>query len=159
MAQTTANADSPAPEVALRLTRRLKAPREAVFDAWTRPEALARWFGPEGVNARKVEVDLRPGGHYSLEMHQTDGGIMPLSGVYREVRPPERLVFTWVWGQGGMAGVETVVTIELAEADGETELTLVHEGLPSEEFRGHHEMGWTGSFNCLEELLEQGGAA
>ncbi len=141
----------------LRLSRRLKAPREAVFRAFTDPVELAKWFGPEGVSARQVEIDLRPGGRYSLEMFETDGSIHALSGVYREIQPPEKLTFTWIWGQGGMAGVETLVTIELAEADGETELTLTHEKLPSKEFYDHHNQGWTGTFNCLDQLIEQGG--
>ncbi len=82
----------------LRLSRRLKAPREAVFRAFTDPVELAKWFGPEGVSARQVEIDLRPGGRYSLEMFETDGSIHALSGVYREIQPPEKLTFTWIWG-------------------------------------------------------------
>ena len=141
----------------LRLSRRLKAPRAAVFRAFTDPVELAKWFGPEGVSARQVEIDLRPGGRYSLEMFETDGGIHLLSGVYREIQPPEKLMFTWIWGQGGMAGVETLVTIELVEAGGETELTLTHEKLPTKEFYDHHSQGWTGTFNCLDQLVAQGG--
>ena len=141
---------------ALRLSRRLKAPREAVFRAFTDPAALAKWFGPENVNVTKVEVDLRPGGAYSMVFNAADGDSHGLSGVYREISPPDRLVMTWVWGHGGMAGIETLVTIELAEADGETELTLSHEKLPSQEFVDLHRQGWTSSFNCLDRVVEAG---
>jgi uncharacterized protein YndB with AHSA1/START domain len=144
---------------ALRLTRLLAAPREAVFQALTDPVALAQWFGPEGVSVRNVQIDLRPGGRYSLDFHETDGEVHPLSGTYREVSEPERLVLTWTWAKGGMAGVETLVTIELREADGGTELTLTHEGLPNQEFRDLHNEGWQGTFNCLDRLIEDGGVS
>ncbi len=140
----------------LRLSRRLKAPRESVFRAFTQPSELAQWFGPEGVNVENVRIDLRPGGSYSLDFDEKDGEVHPLSGVYREINPPERLVMTWTWGHGAMAGVETLVTIELAEADGETELTLIHEGLPSQEFHDLHSQGWASTFNCLDQLIGRG---
>ncbi len=143
----------------LRLTRRLAAPRERVFRAWTDPEALAAWFGPEGVHTRKVQVDLRPGGRYSLEMHEADGEIYPLSGVYREVAAPERLVMTWVWGHGVLDGLETLLTIELHEADGGTELVLLHERLPTPTARDKHEDGWTSAFTVLERYLRSEAAA
>ena len=149
-----ANLDpSPEPLATLRLSRRIAAPRKAVFRAWTNPAELARWFGPASINAKKIKIDLRVGGAYSLEMHDDDGSVHPLSGVYREVQAPERLVFTWVWSQGDHAGLETLVTVEFREADGATELTLIHERLASEEAAGHHEKGWASSFDCLEKIF------
>lgn len=137
----------------LELSRHFAAPREAVFRAWTDPAALAAWFGPGSVTSRNVEIDLRPGGGYSLEMHESDGNIYPLSGVYREVTPPERLVFTWIWGHGELDGVEMLVTIELREKDGGTELRLIHEALPSATASEKHEQGWTGCLDSLESFL------
>ncbi len=136
----------------LRLTRHFVAPREAVFRAWTDPEALAVWFGPDGVRTRKVVSDARPGGCFSLEIYESDG-VYPVSGVYREVTPPDRLVVSWIWGNGELEGLETVVTVELREADGGTELTLLHEGLPTDVARGKHEGGWVSSFDCLDRFL------
>ena len=153
---TVTNREAEIPE-ALRLSRRLKAPRETVFRAFTDPVALAKWFGPEGVNVTKVKVDLRPGGGYSMVFNASDGDSHSLSGAYREISPPERLVMTWVWDHGGMAGIETLVTIEFAEAGAETELTLTHEKLPSQEFVDLHSQGWTSSFNCLDRVVEEGG--
>ncbi len=138
---------------ALRLNRRLKAPREAVFHAFTDPAALAKWFGPEGMNVDNVKIDLRPGGAYSMAFNQANGEAHGLSGVYREISPPERLVMTWVWDHGDLAGIETLVTIELAAAGAETDLTLTHEKLPSQESLDLHRQGWTSSFNCLDEIL------
>lgn len=154
MTETTA---APQDGLVLRLTRRFAAPREAVFRAWTDPEELAKWFGPDTAEARNIRIDLRPGGAYSLELHEADGTVFPLSGVYREVRPPERLVFTWTWGAGGMAGVETLVTVEFRTAGAGTEVALTHAGLPSADFRDKHEQGWTGTLGCLDRLVEQGG--
>ncbi len=140
----------------LRLSRRFKAPREVVFRAFTDPAALAKWFGPEGMSVGNVKVDLRPGGAYSMAFNQADGGSHGLSGVYREISPPERLVMTWIWDHGDLAGIETLVTIELAEAGDETELNLIHEKLPSQESLDLHSQGWTSTFNCLDQLLEHG---
>lgn len=137
----------------LRLTRRFAAPREAVFNAFTLPGELAKWFGPEGISVKNVKIDLKPGGRYSLDFAEKDGGVHGLSGVYREIQPPERLVMTWTWDHGDMAGIETLVTIELTEIDGETDMTLVHQGLPSDEARDMHNQGWNSTFNCLEQIL------
>ena len=142
---------------ALRLSRRLKAPREAVFRAFTDPAALAKWFGPEGVQVTDVEVDLRTGGAYSMIFGETDGNSHGLSGVYREISPPERLVMTWAWDHGVMAGIETLVTIEFGAAGAETELTLTHEELPSEKSLDMHNQGWTSSLNCLDQAIAEGG--
>ena len=144
---------------ALRLSRRLKAPREAVFRAFTDPAAMAKWFGPEGVQVTDVEVDLRTGGAYRMVFGETDGTSHGLSGVYREISPPERLVMTWVWDHGVMAGIETLVTIELGAAGAETELTLIHEKLPSQNALDMHSQGWTSSLNCLDQLFAEGGLA
>ena len=144
---------------ALRLSRRFKAPREAVFRAFTDPAALAKWFGPEGMSVGNVKVDLRPGGAYSMAFNQADGESRGLSGVYREISPPERLVMTWVWDNNGLAGIETLVTLEFAAAGAETELTLTHEKLPSQNACDLHNQGWTSSFKCLDRVIEEGGLA
>ena len=151
----TAQAQSEDQTHVLQLTRQIKAARATVFAALTSAEALAAWFGPEGVTAKEVTVDLKPGGAYSLEMHHGSDLVTTLSGVYQEITPPERLVFTWVWGMGDMAGLETLVTIELDETADGCQLSLVHEGLPSSESVDKHSFGWTGCFNCLDLHLAQ----
>lgn len=137
----------------LTLSRRFAAPRERVFAAWTEQEQVARWFGPEDVTCTIHEWDIREGGRFSLTMRDADGDDMPLSGVFREISPPERLVYTWTWGAGGMAGRETVLTLDF-EADGdETLLHLRHSLLPDEDWTQKHKMGWTGCFNSLDAAL------
>ena len=140
------------PQEALRLSRVFSATREAVFRALTDPKALSQWFGPPGVQCRKVEVDMRPGGHYSLEMYEPDG-VYPLSGTYREVEAPTRLVMTWIWGHGELAGIESLVTIELREAAGGTELVLIHEDLPTTAAQEKHQGGWIACFDSLDAYL------
>lgn len=78
------------------ITRTFDAPRETVWRAWTDERDLAAWFGPFGVTTDSVSVDLRVGGHYSYTMvNDTTGEEFPTGGVYLEITPVERLVFTW----------------------------------------------------------------
>lgn len=137
----------------LTMTRRFAAPRERVFAAWTDRALVAQWFGPENVTCTIHEWDAREGGAYSLTMHDSDGDDMPLSGVFREVSPPERLVVTWVWGSGDMAGRETVLALEFEEAGGDTVLHLSHSLLPDKDWAEKHSMGWGSCFNSLDATL------
>jgi uncharacterized protein YndB with AHSA1/START domain len=138
---------------ALRMTRRFAAPREAVFKAWTDPDELAQWFGPAGITVPEINIDLRTGGAYNLLM-VGEKSTHPLSGVYHEIKAPERLVFTWIWGAGDLDGIEMLVTVDFDDtADGGTLLTLTHERLPSVEAGEHHTQGWTGCFDSLQAYL------
>ena len=140
--------------IALRAERTFDAPREAVFAAWTNPEVLSRWWASEpGWRSPSAEVDLRVGGRYRLSMGEPDGGpVHTVTGEYTEVRPPERLAYTWTWEgdppeMDGSAG--TLVTVEFAEDDGRTTVTVVHTGFATEQARDLHEGGWGG---CLDSL-------
>jgi uncharacterized protein YndB with AHSA1/START domain len=142
----------------LSLTRDFNASREKVFQAWTDPEVLSKWFGPKGVMTESAQIDLRVGGKYEYKLKLPDGTIATHQGEYREIDPPNKLVFTGILdGQGcsGSAGqyAETVVTIEFQEKGDATRLVLTHDFLPSEESRESHAFGWDGSFDCLAEVL------
>jgi len=138
----------------LRLTRVVPARREVVFRAWTDPEALRRWWVPfEGMTVPAAEVDLRPGGRYRFTMRSAKGEEFHLSGVYREVRPPERLVYTWRWeGADG----ETLVTVDFEASGATTLLHLTHEHFPNADTRDRHGTGWGG---VLDSLVAAVGAA
>jgi uncharacterized protein YndB with AHSA1/START domain len=139
----------PSPETTLHLRRTFAAPREKVFRAWTDPEELKTWWGPEGYATPSAEVDLRVGGKYRLGMMKLPNGeIFYLSGIYREVRPPERLVYTWCWEAEPELG-ETLVTVEFLKVGNSTEVLLTHEFFPTEKARDDHSRGWNG---CLDRL-------
>jgi glutathione S-transferase len=140
-------------ENAVRLIRTFAAPREQVFNAFMRKEALQGWFGPEGFSVPAVAVDPRPGGNYRIEMHSPEGVVHLVTGEYREVRPPEKLVFTRRWLEGSGLGPETLVTLTFAARNGATELTLVHSGFASAEVRDGHQSGWASSSESLTAML------
>ncbi len=141
-------------EITLNLTRTYSAPREEVFRAWTEPEALKRWFAPSDEFSTPIaEVDLRVGGAYRIGMKPPDQEDMFIVvGTYREVQPPERLVFTWSWEEGMDVG-ETLVTVEFRDLGGSTEVVLTHELFPNEQARDKHNEGWSGCLERLEKIL------
>jgi uncharacterized protein YndB with AHSA1/START domain len=131
--------------------RLLAARRERVFQAWTRPELMARWFFPGSDWTVTVTSDLRVGGSYELLMREASGAEHRQFGVYREIAPFSRLVFTWSCPE--LAVVESLVTVELEEHGERTELSIVHELPPEPNVRRGHEEGWTGCLSNLEKLF------
>jgi len=114
------------------ITRVVNAPRRLVFDAWTNPKHVPHWMaGPEGWTMPVCEIDLRPGGTWRYVFRKADGAEMPMTGLYREVTPPERLVFTESWGP---EWPETVNTLVLTEAGAYTTMVLTM-SYPSREAR------------------------
>ena len=103
------------------MTRVFNAPRHLVFEAWTNPKYVPQWMlGPPGWTMPVCEIDLRPGGEWHFVWRKSDGTEMGMRGVYREIKPPERLVFTELWGGNWP---ETLNTLVLSEQDGKTTLT------------------------------------
>ena len=103
------------------ITRELAAPRRLVFEAWTRPEHVARWWGPRGYTLEVCEIDLRPGGAWRFVQRAPDGSEYGFRGEYREIVPPERLAYTFEFD--GMPGHVSLETITLEERDGRTMVT------------------------------------
>ncbi len=135
----------------LRVSRRFAASRERVFAAWTDPASMRQWFAPKGMTIPELEMDVRVGGTYRMAMQGADGDPSVAVGTFREINPPERLVFTWDW-EGDAEFPETLVTVEFHERSDGTEIVLTHEGLPSEESRSGHKDGWA---SILERFDEQ----
>jgi|HubBroStandDraft_2_1064218.scaffolds.fasta_scaffold32223_4 uncharacterized protein YndB with AHSA1/START domain len=137
------------PDTSLTVRRTFQAPRERVFRAWTNAQELARWFAPSAEYSTKVpELDLKVGGKYKVEMHHKGGNIHTVEGTYREIKPPEKIAFTWRW-ESDAATHESLVTIEFLDQGSSTEILLTHAQLPSVEEREKHAHGWNG---CLEQL-------
>lgn len=134
------------------IERRYDAAPEAVFQAWTDPQALSKWFGPEETQAvLEVDVDLRVGGRYRIAFVTSDGERHDVSGVYREVDFPRRLSFTWAWRSTPER--ESLVTIRLEPAAGGTRLLFCHERFFDQAARDNHERGWSGTFHKLDRFL------
>lgn len=145
---------SPAAETTLYMKRRFRATREQVFQAWTGPEKLGRWFAASSDHAcSSSEVDLRVGGIFRLTMkHVPSGKDHVATGTYEEIRFPDRLVFSWSW-EGKPENGRSRIIIELRDLDGETEMRFTQELFPNKEVRNDHERGWMGCFEKLERLL------
>ena len=151
-------ASDPAGTPALRVERHFRAAPQRIFHAWTTAEELSLWSDPDPTKS-EVEVDLRVGGRYRIAMSRPNGVKFSVTGVYREIDPPRRLVYTWQWEN--MPGFpETTVTVEFrARADGGTDLVLLHEGLPGEDSFARHQHGWTESIVKLDALTKSGATA
>lgn len=148
---------------ALVLTRMLDAPREAVFAAWTDAQQMSRWMGPGAIRAEVETMDARIGGSYRIVFHGTHNpsGMNIVHGVYREIVPPSRLVFTWAWEEDMAThrlGHESIVTVTLRAIGSRTELTLRHEKLESKESRDSHLHGWDGCLDKFAQYLSSGRA-
>jgi uncharacterized protein YndB with AHSA1/START domain len=135
----------------LTLKRRLAAPPAKVYAAWTDPAKLSRWFGPTGAEVLRLEADARVGGRYRILMRTPDGEEHGVSGIYREVVPNEKLVFTWAWRTTPER--ESLVTISLRPDGDGTILTLTHEQFFDEAARDRHRTGWTAALDNLEQAL------
>lgn len=147
MATTGTSADT-----SLRISRTYNAPREKVFAAWTEPQHLNRWFAPTDEFEVSAEVDLREGGNYRIEMKHSSGRVHTAIGEYREITPPERLIYTWGWLEDEIIR-GTLVTIEFRDLGASTEVVLTHELFPDAEWRDKHNQGWTGCMARLDKVL------
>lgn len=154
--------------VRFEVVRVIKAKRERVFDAWTRPEMIRQWFGTPDRNTRVIKADAHAGGEYAIAMEGActveTAAAMPsgkeidmqknasVSGRYLKVEPHHLLQFTWAadWSPSE----ESLVTIELKDVDGGTEMRLVHEGFVTEMSCSQHGLGWNVALDKMVRLLE-----
>ena len=142
----------------IEMTRVFDAPRNLVYDAWTKPELLKRWLlGPPGWSMPVCEIDLRVGGSYRyVWRNDSDGTDMGMGGVYREIVPAERIVATEKFDQSWYPG-EAVGTMVFAEQDGKTTLTqtMLYESQEARDavLKSGMEQGVEASYDRLEEML------
>ena len=140
------------PRTTLHVQRRFAASRERLFEAWTKPELLVRWFTPYVGSSTDAEIDLRVGGAWRVRMKPRLWPAGYAHGRYLEVAPPERLVYTLAW-ENVPLGPETLVTVEFRDADGQTDVVLVQERVGTTRGRVGHKAGWSVSFRRLGRLV------
>jgi uncharacterized protein YndB with AHSA1/START domain len=149
------------------IERLFEARRERVWEAWTNPEQVKRWWGPKDFTAPYAESDLRVGGKYLYCMRSPEGKEYWSGGVYREIVPLERIVATdsftdangkvvpaAQYGLGGDWPLELVVTVTFEDQGGKTKMTLRHIGIPAGENLEETRQGWSQSFDKLAEALK-----
>ena len=145
----------PAAEFELSVTRLIDAPREKVYRCWTEPELMKQWFAPKPWSVSKVERELRPGGACTITMQSPEGQEFPNPGIYLEIVPNQRLVFTDGFGPGFVpAGEPFMVGVITFEAEGgKTRYTAKAQHWTAAAKARHEEMGFhKGWSQCAEQL-------
>lgn len=155
---TAATNATPSMSRELTITRILDAPRELVIKAWTDPRQVAQWWGPRGFTCPVCEMDVRPDGALRIVMRAPYGVDYPMTGVFREVVPPERLVFTSAAvDEQGNHLLEQLTTVTLAEQDGKTKLTVQTSAVglvaAAAAMLDGMEQGWTEQIERLAEHM------
>lgn len=137
----------------LTIKRRIAAPPAKVYEAWTDPQKIMQWFGPDPCEMISAETDPRVDGRYRMVFRTLpDGEIHDVSGTYSDVVPNERLTFSWTWVT--MPERTSRVTITLKPDGVGTLLTLFHEQFFDEPARDRHNQGWSGTMEKLARYLE-----
>ena len=152
---------TPDPTGKVEVRRTIAAPRERVFEAFARQEQMDRWMCRDAAHhvIKYLQFDFRVGGGFSLDIRTPDGHVYLHRSIYKEIRRPEKIVFTWNIEHADPTGrrvmdhaEQSTVTVELLERGKSTEVVLTHDlGAISEKERGDYQRGWTG---CLEKLAE-----
>jgi uncharacterized protein YndB with AHSA1/START domain len=140
------------PGYVVRIERKFDAPPEAVFDAWTSPEVMQRWFHVEpDWETPEAEVDLRVGGKIRVMMRRPDGTEHVIAGEYTEIDRPHRLVFRCVFSDD--PSNEQLIELTFSESEGSTTVVLINSGISTDERRDAQDGGWRGCFDNLQRTL------
>jgi len=137
-------------ETKLVMSRTFNVDQQRLFEAWSNPAIMEKWFFPFGEGGyAEVEHNFTVGGEYTIDMYEPSGEKWQQTGEYREIRPYDKIVFSWI----ATEEKETVVTLEFNPVEEGTELTLTHEFLPTAQSTQRHAEGWEGCFASLERQL------
>jgi len=136
------------PAITLVVRKTIAASPERLFAAWTEPAQVLRWWGPDGVTCIGAEVDLRVGGHYRIGNRLPDGAELWITGIFEAVERPVRLIYSW--RVEGVPGDAERVTVAFEGRGLETEVTVTHARIRSQELSEQHRLGWEG---CLARLI------
>jgi uncharacterized protein YndB with AHSA1/START domain len=136
----------------LEIRRIFAQPPAVVYAAWSDPEKVKYWMGPsDGFGVADVTIDMRVGGRYRFVMHAPDGEIHRVGGVYREIVPNTKLVYTWAWESTPER--ESLVTVEFRASGPGTELRVMHQRFADSDARDRHAQGWNGCIDRLSRFL------
>jgi uncharacterized protein YndB with AHSA1/START domain len=140
-------------ELTLEIQRVIAAAPSVVFAAFSTADELATWWGPEGFTVASLEFNPRVGDSYRIEMQPPEGNPFYLTGEFREVNPPARLAYTFVWEDPDPDDVETLVELSFRDLGESTEVILAQGPFKTEARRELHRNGWTDSFDKLEGFI------
>ena len=156
MEQASLQTDKSVDKPSLTLQRKFPVAPEKVWRAWTDPQALKQWFGPSGRHqpVAVADVDLRVGGRFRLVFGGPDGDEHEAAGVYKEVQPHRKLVFTWCWPRTTPDRISQITILLRAEGNG-TDMEFRHEQFFDAAARDGHLRGWSETFGKLEAFLLQ----
>ena len=142
-------------DLTLEIVRALPVAPARVFAAFSDPDELAKWFGPEGFSLGSVDFNPRVGGTYRIEMQPPEGDPFYLGGEFREVDPPGRLAFTFAYEDPDPDDVETLVELSFRNRGESTEVLFTQGRFKTEARRELHRDGWTDSFDRLAQVISQ----
>ena len=145
--------DARSDELMLAMERVLPAPPPVVFAAFSDANELVKWWGPEGFTTPSLKFQARVGESYRIEMQPPEGDPFYLTGEFREVDPPARLVYTFVWEDPDPDDIETPVALSFRDLGGSTVVSCTQGPFKTEARRALHRDGWTDSFDKLERLI------
>jgi uncharacterized protein YndB with AHSA1/START domain len=159
---TTKNEVRKPDDATLIIKRMLNAPQERAFRAWTSPEHIKQWMRPDpGMVVPLASMDLRVGGKFRIQMKKPDGEYFTAVGEFREVKAPERLVYTWDWEKDGsgaefgeVEGKTSLITVEFLKRGEQTEFVLTHSRFASVESRDNHAEGWGSGVESFAKFVE-----
>lgn len=146
--------DAPSSTVTLVVRKTIRSTPERLFEAWTQPAQLRKWWGPQSVVCIGAEVDLRVGGRYRIGNQFPDGKILWIAGEFEAIERPHRLTYTW--GLEAEAGATERVTVAFKARDTATEVIVTHERIANAVMRDMHEQGWRGCLDGLAEHINNG---
>ena len=135
------------PGKTLHLERMFEVPQEKVFNAWSSSEAVGKWFGLDPEAETKASVDFREGGSYVLQ-----SGDYVVRGVYKEISPHDKIIFTWLWDHDQEVP-EMLVSLEFTETNTGTKMTLIHDNIADQERLEQHKYGWEVAFPKMNESV------
>lgn len=144
------------------LRRILNVPRELAFRAWTTPEHIQQWMRPEpGMVVPSAIMDLKVGGRFRIQMRNPEGEFFTAAGEFKEVKVPEKIVYTWDWEKDGsgtefgeLEGKPSLITVEFLERGEQTEFVMTHTRFATVESRDNHARGWSRAVDKFAEITE-----